>query len=139
MFYMFVFLTLKVRKQDSFVLGHNFRSLCPSNSTLAYACNGFVLWYLITRQVYILHPSHHGLTETKCEDQFNELKNNEFNKSNQLVIEESKTVLSWCTRLHSTIDNIGLFHGLKSCILVTQFPRYDSQKLQDCQIVFKPM
>ena len=36
-------------------------------------------------------------------------------------------VLSWCTHLCSTIGNIGLFLGLKSYIVVTQFPRYDSQ------------
>ena len=38
------------------------------------------------------------------------------------------SVLSWCIRLCSTTGNIGLFLGLKSDIMVTQFPRYDSQK-----------
>ena len=42
----------------------------------------------------------------------------------------------------------GLLLGLESDIVVTQFPRYDSQKgldkpvkskVQDCQIVYKPM
>ena len=42
----------------------------------------------------------------------------------------------------------GLFLGLESDMVVTQFPQYDSQKgldkpvkskVQDCQIVYKPM
>ena len=33
------------------------------------------------------------------------------------------------TRVNLTIDSIGLFHGLKSDIVVTQFPRYDRQKV----------
>ena len=37
-------------------------------------------------------------------------------------------VLSWCTHLCSTFGNIGLFHRLESDIVVTQFPRYASQK-----------
>ena len=38
------------------------------------------------------------------------------------------TVLSWCTLYVKAIGNIGLFHGLESDIVVTQFPLHDSQK-----------
>ena len=37
-------------------------------------------------------------------------------------------VLSWCTWLYLAIGNIEHFLGLKSSILVTHFPRHDSQR-----------
>ena len=37
-------------------------------------------------------------------------------------------VLSWCTGLYLTISNIGLLHGLRSYIAVTQFPSYHNSK-----------
>ena len=46
----------------------------------------------------------------------------------KMKIKKIKTVLSWCTHLCSPIGNTGLFLGLKSDIVVAQFPRYDSQK-----------